>query len=321
MATKAAFIQTLHPSRTSGPLRSKTVHVTYLRPRFYLCTSRSKNIDLNTSSQSPSSLPKPPNPPQKQFSSPPYRLLLAALYFSFAAFALFLGPGSPTQPDGELSKFLAGQFDETNDLFFALFVLMGGMGMNYAALLNAGAPRQNRFLPTQVFTILSIFIGFLGLGPYLIARSYVPAVSANEVREHGLISRVLENRWLSVCTVLLSLWCYAFALGVFTPGGQQYRDVVFYSAGVNLFRSIFSDRLVSTTCADFVILSTIIWGPLTEDMSRRGWFVEGRKFESALSALLFMLVPVLGPALYLSIRSPLPELEKEEEIQFEASSE
>lgn len=122
---------------------------------------------------------------------------------------------------------------------------------------------------------------------------------------------MLESRWLSVGTLLFSLWCYAFSLGIFTPGGQQYRDVVFYASGVNLLRLLSTDRFVSVTSADFVILSVIIWGPLTEDMSRRGWFVKGKKLESALTALSFMLVPVLGPALYLATRSSLPEREEE----------
>lgn len=122
---------------------------------------------------------------------------------------------------------------------------------------------------------------------------------------------MLENRWLSVGTLLFSLWCYGFSLGLFTPGGQQYRDVVFYASSVNLMHLISTDRFVSTTCADFVISSLIIWGPLTEDMSRRGWFVKGKELESALTALSFMLIPVLGPALYLVTRSPLPEHKEE----------
>lgn len=228
---------------------------------------------------------------------------------AFVSFTFILGPG-PLSDLGEIGKILKGQLDDVNDIFYAIFNLMGGMAVNYAALLNPGATEQKRFLPFEPFGIAGLFFGFLGLGPYLVGRNYVPKVAAEQVQGRGWFSRILESRWLGLGTILFSVWCYSFAFGVFTPGTQEFRDIVFYASGKNLWRLIQSERGVSSTCIDFVVLSTLIWGPLTEDMSRRGWFVKGREFESTLTAISFMLLPVFGPALYLSTRPSLPARKK-----------
>lgn len=235
---------------------------------------------------------------------------LGAVYVGFLVFALFLAPGSWDDP-GEIGKILSGQLGDTNDLFFAIVNLLGAASVNFAVLLNAGAPRQRK-LPTVLFSFAGLFVGFGALGPYLVGRDYAPTVTAEEVRDRGFISRVLESRFFSVGTVIYALWAYVFALGFFSPGTIEFHDVVLYASSVDLLRLLTNDRAACATCANLLILCITVWGPLTEDMSRRGWFTEGRKLESVFTALSFTLVPVLGPALYLALRPRLPSRKGQE---------
>lgn len=235
------------------------------------------------------------------------RYALGVLYVGIVTYGLFFAPGS-FENNNQLALILRGQVDEVNDLFFAVFNLLGAIAANFAVLLNAGAPKQKR-LATWPFSLLGFVFGFGALGPYLVAREYAPSVTREDVQDRGFVSRLLESRFFSVGTVLYALWAYAFALGLFSPGTQEFHNIVFYSSWVDLTRIITSDRLAFTTCLDFVILSLLTWGPLTEDMSRRGWFTNGKELESALTAISFILVPGLGPAFYLVTRSQLPKRE------------
>lgn len=235
------------------------------------------------------------------------RYIAGAAYVAFLAWGFILAPGDPNDL-GQIGLILKGQLNNVNDLFFAIFNLLGSIATSYAVLLSGGAPRQSK-LPTGLFSLGGMVIGFAALGPYLIGRDYVPSVSREEVNRGGRISRVLESRWFSVGTVIYSLWIYAFAFGLFTPGSVELHDLIFYSAGVDLGRLFMNDRFACNTMVDAVILSIGMWGPLTEDMKRRGWFVEGRMTESVLTALSFLSAPGLGTALYLVLRPRLPSNE------------
>lgn len=234
---------------------------------------------------------------------------IGALYIGFAASVLFLGPGTLSDP-GQLGMIISGKLEDVNDVFFAVFNLFGATSITLAALLNAGASRQKK-LRTDLFSVAGLFLGFWSFGPYLLGREYVPKIAREEVYDRGILSRALESKALAVATIGYALWAYAFALGFFTPGSLEYHDVLLYATVVDLFRDFSMDRGVFSTCIDFVILNTVIGGPLTEDMSRRGWFREGRNVDSILTALSFLLIPVLGPAVYLLLRPSLPESNSE----------
>lgn len=248
--------------------------------------------------------PSSVTPEGEKRSVTPARYGLGTLYVGFVVYVLFLAPGSLRDP-GQIGMILAGKLGDVNDIFFALFNLLGAASVNLAALLNAGASRQKR-LPVDLFSFAGLFLGFLAFGPYLIGRKFAPQIAAEEVRDRGLISRVLESKILAAGNVLYAMWAYAFAFGLFSPGTIEYHDIVLYASGVDLFRILSHDRGAFSSCLDFVILSTVIWGPLTEDMSRRGWFQKGKELESFFTALSFILVPVLGPSVYLVLRPPLP---------------
>lgn len=236
------------------------------------------------------------------------RYVTGFTYAAFVVYALFFAPGSISE-SVEYGKLFSGNFNDTNDIFFAIFNLVGATCINFAVLLNAGASRQTR-LPTRWFSLLGVFVGFFALGPYLTARDYAPSATVEDVEKAGFISRILESRLFSIGNFLYTLWIYAFAFGLFSPGSEQLHDVMFYSSLVELGRMFTSDRAVCITIIDTVVLSIGTLGALTEDMKRRGWFEKGREGESLLTALSIILAPGLGPALYLALRPRLPHKNK-----------
>lgn len=263
----------------------------------------------NEGSEDPSTIPRASQVEALEADEPAkyVKYSLAAIYAAFILYAYVLGPGSLTEA-GQFGMVLSGKLDEVNDLFLASFGVIGAVGANLAVLLDAGATRQTK-LPTRLFSFLGVLLGFTVLGPYLIARDYAPKVSAEEVRKNGFVSRLLESPLSSVPTLLFTLWCYSFALGVFTPGSDQFHNVVFYATRQDLARLISTERGVSTTMLDLLILSIVTWGPLTEDMTRRGWFKKGEWLESVSTAASIMLAPGLGTSLYLVLRPGLPSTE------------
>lgn len=238
------------------------------------------------------------------------RIATAIAYIGFAIFSLFFAPGEGFQSP-ELAPLLSGDISNVNDIVFAILNLFGVVVLCHSVLLNPGGGRQTR-LPFVPFTLGAFFLGIGFLGPYIIARDYVPSISAEEVADRSWYSRWLEGKPNAIFTVLYAVWAYAFALGLFTPGSEQLHDLIFYSAAVDLWRLMQSDKIICNTTIDFLLMSIAMWSPLKEDMRRRGWFVPGRETESAFTALSILSTPGLGPAIYILLRPGLPSAEEME---------
>lgn len=235
------------------------------------------------------------------------RVLLTVVYASFLIYAVFFAPGD-WHDSYELQKLLDLDFERSNDAFVALIGLSIVTTFNYIGSFNAGISRQTR--PSSPFTILATFLGYFAVGPYLIFRKYVPKVSRDEILAQPVTIRMIEAPWFSIPFVILSLGAYAYAFGSFEPGGEIIHDLLFYSSFANLLRISRTDAFVNIVCIDFVIRTFLLWGPLTEDMRRRGWFEQDNVGVSTLTALTILCTPGLGPALYLSTKSELPTEEQ-----------
>lgn len=238
------------------------------------------------------------------------KLVIGTFYAGFVAYATLLAPGDFFDA-GAIGQIVAGKWGEVNDLYVAIFNMLGVIALNYIGLLNPGAGQQKK-LPTALFTSLGLFLGFFAVGPYIAGREYVPSVTAEEVKERGFLSRVCESKGFAAFCLLSSLAWYAFALGVFSPDSIELRNVIFYSLCQDLGRMFTSDRGVHISMLDISVLSVLSWGPLTEDMRRRGWCFSGKGLtESAVTALSILAAPGLGVSLYLLLRPNLPESQKE----------
>lgn len=156
-----------------------------------------------------------------------------------------------------------------------------------------------------------MLLGFFGVGPYLAARVYAPSVTAEDFAAENGFSRFLGGRVFGVSLLASALYVYALGLGLFAPA--EIRDVIFYACWEDTGKLFMTDRGIHATLIDGTLLcSVMMWGPLTEDMRRRGWdFTGNDKISSYLNALTIMLAPVLGPSLYLALRPALPSAQTE----------
>lgn len=226
---------------------------------------------------------------------------IGGLYALFVLHNLAFGPGSLLD-SGTIGQILAGATDEVNDLVIAIFYGLGVIGLIYGGLLAPGAAKQSRLSPT-LFSVAGMFLGFFGLGPYLAARDYAPTVSKEELREAGPLVKLFESKFFALPTLGMALYVYAMGLGLFAPA--EMRDVIFYACWQDTARLFASDRGIHATLLDGTVLSVLMWGPLTEDMRRRGWTFKSKDTASFVNAISILAAPVLGPALYLLLR---PEL-------------
>lgn len=229
--------------------------------------------------------------------------VIGGIYALFTVHNLAFGPG-PLLDAGTIGQIVSGATDEVNDLVIAIFYGLGVVGLVYGGLLAPGAGKQTR-LSTPLFSFAGIFAGFFGLGPYLAARDYAPAVSKEEFSESGPLVKLFESKFFALPTLGMALYVYALGLGLFAP--SEMRDVIFYACWQDTARLFASDRGIHATLIDGSILSLFMWGPLTEDMRRRGWrFDSENKLSSFANAVSILAAPVLGPALYLVLRPALP---------------
>lgn len=266
--------------------------------------TRPKSKGSGKFSKPPKPTPPPPEVPSRA-TVLGTRILMGVVFVGFVSYALFLGPGSLTDSK-ELENILTMNFEDVNVVVFAIFCLLGAIPMNYAVALNPGVSKEQKvpFLPSA---LSSFFAGFAGIGPYLITRKYVPLITKQEVESRGIVARILESRWTSVGTAIFSIYSYVRCLGFFANANEALRDAMFYSSFVDFVRLIKVDRFASVATVDFILLSVFLWGPLTEDMRRRGWFFKGGQIESVLTALSILAVPGFGAALYFVLRPPLPD--------------
>lgn len=82
------------------------------------------------------------------------------------------------------------------------------------------------------------------------------------------------------------------------------------AASADFSELFMSSKLVHVSTLDLLTLSIFFYEPAIEDMRRRGWWPkeEGVTATTAerMRLLSFCALPVLGPALYVVLRPPLP---------------
>jgi hypothetical protein len=204
---------------------------------------------------------------------------------------------------GTIGQILQGHSDDVNNLFLAVFYGLAQMGIVYAGLLMPAAGKQTR-LNTLLFSVAGIALGFTGLAPYLALREYAPRVVAEDVDDAGLAARWFNSKACGVTAVAAAAYVYYLALAL--SASSESRDVIVYACWLDTARLFASDRGVNATLIDFSILSTAMWGPLTEDMRRRGWKFDKFNAASYINAACVLAAPCLGPAVYLVARPDLP---------------
>lgn len=157
----------------------------------------------------------------------------------------------------------------THPLGAALWGLRACLVAAAAILLTPGSRDQR--LPTWAFlgAALSGGGGFV-LGPYLALRRYRPSVGRSEV---GAMARLTEGRPFSSLFLGLAAVAVVGVLGVLGGAGL---------AGARAL--LVEDPWTWAAAVDVVYLWVALWGPLCEDMRRRGLYEASSWADNVLAA-------------------------------------
>ena len=101
------------------------------------------------------------------------RIIYGLLWSGLVYYAFNISPGGTSEAqmiDQEIiSKVLRAPFDGSiSPLFIGVFNALGILPATYASLLLCGS--KNQKIPALPFVISSFFLGFFGIGPYLLFR-------------------------------------------------------------------------------------------------------------------------------------------------------
>jgi hypothetical protein len=205
---------------------------------------------------------------------------LWGLWLGFIGYAFLLAP--PDQPEtlNLITRLATAQIDGINPLIVSLFNAMGLFPLIYSAVLLADGRMQS--IRAYPFVLASFAVGAFGLLPYLAMRQTKPVFSGRK----GWLLSVLDSRWFAVPIAL-----GAFVLAVYGLCQGNWVDFIAQWR---------TSRFIHVMSLDFCLLSLLFPLVLRDDMARRG--MGDRRW-----CWLLALVPVLGSALYLVVRSPLQE--------------
>jgi hypothetical protein len=207
------------------------------------------------------------------------KLGFGLLWLGFSVYAFLLAP--PQQPGTfELIKNLStGQYASINPLIIALFNIMGVFPIIYSCLLFFDGRGQK--IRAWIFAIGSLGVGAFALLPYLAFRQPNPSFSGKK----DWLLKLLDSRWLGLILALgtVGLVVYGISQGNWIDFAEQWR----------------TSRFIHVMSLDFCLLCLLFPALLGDDMTRRG-LKDSRIF------WLVSLVPLLGAALYLVLRPPLP---------------
>lgn len=238
----------------------------------------------------------------KSFKAPFLRgPVILVLYVAFVLQGAVFGPGKLGDP-GVLGLIFSGRLSEVNDLYLSVFNCLGVVAGVYAALLMPAESKQPKLNPL-IFSIFGFAFGFGALGPYLALRKFVPRVSREDLSS-SRIARFLESKFYAVSLLAYAIFTYVLGLGLAAPSAT--RDTVLFTCWLDTVHLFQTDRLVHASLLDAALLCILLWGPLCEDMRRRGWIFDRKHIDSYINAACVLAAPGLGPALYLVLRSPLP---------------
>lgn len=257
-------------------------------------------------------------------------ILSGLTWISLIVYAFNFAPGTlGSDADNELIQLLITQPtprpSSVNELWFATWNSFTIVPAVIAALATTTASSnvQIQRLPAWVFLWMAPFIGFFGLGPYFATRTDYsktyddttdlttntststspspPSPITLTKSDLGWASRtIFENRIFGIVLSLLAISIPFSSDIVMTSSDFDFSTK--FDEFVSLYQS---SRFVSVACIDIFIMSIVTSMLISEDVKLRGG--DGWKNSSLVAFATTMLLPVIGPALYLAVRPSLPE--------------
>lgn len=178
-----------------------------------------------------------------------------------------------------------------NELWFLIWNCFVPVPVTIAALA-APTGKGQRF-PVTPFLWGSGAFGYFALGPYFATRTQRESVTSDDLG--WATKNIFENRIFGIVLSALTL-SLPFSSQLFAPGLD-------YSATLNGYLELLSEsRFVAVASIDIIIMSTLSAFLVGSDSKLRGW--EDKSLPLTAGCLL---LPVLGPALYLAARPSLED--------------
>ena len=212
------------------------------------------------------------------------KLGFALLWLGFSVYAFVFAP--PAVPDtfDAILQLSTGQWAQINPAVVALFNLMGIWPMVYACLMLIDGVEQK--IPAWPFVMASFAVGAFAVLPYLTLRE--PSFALDEAGfaggEKSKLLRVVDAVWSGRAIALGSvvLLSYGILNGDWGDFAQQWQ----------------TNQFIHVMSLDFCMLCAIVSALVKDDMAKR-------EMESPVLFWIAALVPLLGVAFYLSVRTPL----------------
>ncbi|MGD1866216.1 MAG: DUF2834 domain-containing protein [Phormidesmis sp.] len=206
------------------------------------------------------------------------KIIFALLWLGFVVYAFAFAP--PPQPDtfDTIVKLSSGQWSDLNPTIVALFNLMGIWPMVYACLMLIDGVGQK--ISAWPFVTASFAVGAFALLPYLALRESNSAFEG----EKTTLLKVVDSRWVGCAIALGSIVLLSYGLlnGNWSDFAQQWQ----------------TSQFIHVMSLDFCMLSAIVSPLVKDDMAKCG-------MDNPALLWTATLVPLLGVALYLSVRPPL----------------
>jgi hypothetical protein len=221
--------------------------------------------------------------------------LAAGVWVSLITWAFGFAPGVLNAPaDNELINLLISEPyprpEGLNELWFAIWNCFAFVPL-FIGALEAPVSKGQR-LPATPFLFGAGAFGFFSLGPYFMTRTVREDAPFKE--DLGFFSKNLFENKIFAGILAALVASIPFSSGLF---GSDLSTVV--PGYVEMFQN---SRFVAVASADIFIMSLVTSGLVAEDAKRRG--LEDKAIPAAVATIL---LPVLGPALYLVARPSLEE--------------
>ncbi len=212
------------------------------------------------------------------------KIAFVVLWLSFVTYAFFFAP--PEQPGTfELIKNLStGKWDGINPLVVSLFNIMGILPMVYSCLLFIDG--RNQKISAAPFALFSFGVGAFAILPYLFLRQ----PNSEFTGKKDWFIKLLDSRITGILLLASAVLLIGYGLvnGDWTDFLQQWQ----------------TNRFINVMSLDFCLLCLLPAVLIGDDMARR----------SMKNSALFwttVLLPLFGTLVYLSVRSPIPEINEQ----------
>ncbi|MEL7035122.1 MAG: DUF2834 domain-containing protein [Cyanobacteria bacterium J06592_8] len=216
------------------------------------------------------------------------KIVFGCLWIGFGVYAFTFAP--PDQPDTlNLIKDLStGNWQEINPLIVALFNIMGIWPLIYSSILFVDG--QGQKIPAWPFAIASFAVGAFAILPYLTFRQPNP----HSCGSTNIFLKLLGSRITGLLLTLGTLTLIGYGLN-----GGDWSDFV---------QQWQTSRFIHVMSLDFCCLCLLFPALLSDDMARRG-------MKNPILFWTVALIPLLGPLLYLCVRSSLTDADQAQPLQ------